>query len=76
MNERVALSDQYQAQEEQAGAGSLPLLVISPAAKVMPTQPLLQARRMEALEVRILHGLGIADPYAVTEVYTPGNGRR
>ena len=34
------------------------------------------AEEMEEIECRALAALGIADPYAVTEVYTPGNGRR
>ena len=47
--ERVPLTKAYQAAEASAGVGSLPLLILSPAGKLLPEPALMNGRRVQSI---------------------------
>lgn len=47
--DRVAVTSAYRAAEAQAGVSGLPLIVLSPAAKLLPENSLVNGRRVEVL---------------------------
>ncbi|TVQ54770.1 MAG: HDOD domain-containing protein [Phycisphaerales bacterium] len=47
--ERVAVTSAYRAAESQAGVSGLPLIILSPAGKLMPESSLVNGRRVQSL---------------------------